>query len=102
MTLAQARAWEVCLAIDTGLLPALRRPEVDRQEVRSHLGGVALRIVRYCSGWGELGPMMLAALHCSMRLYGMGEHEDLAGLMKDVSDRLYRLCAGPAGGEARQ
>ncbi|GAA4470729.1 hypothetical protein [Phytohabitans houttuyneae] len=97
MTPAQSAAWEACRAIDTGLLPALHRPEVDRAEVRSHLGALGLRIVRHRSGWGEHGAMLVVALHCAMGLYGRGEHADLAGLMQDVSERLYRLSITSTG-----
>jgi hypothetical protein len=99
MTSAQSAAWEACRAIETGLLPALHRPEVDRVEVRSHLGAVALRIVRHRWGWGEHGAMLVAALHCAMGLYGRGEHADLAGLMQDVGERLYQLAIASTGDE---
>ncbi|MDQ7910430.1 hypothetical protein RB614_38645 [Phytohabitans sp. ZYX-F-186] len=95
MTPAQAAAWEVCRAIDTGLLPTLRQPDVDRIAVRSHLGAVALRIVRHRSLWGEHGAMLVAGLHCAMGLFGLGEHADLAGLARDLSDRLYLLSITP-------
>jgi hypothetical protein len=90
---AQCAAWDAYRALTTGLLPALHHHPVDSEVVKSQLGGVATRIVRYAPLWGEHGTMLIAALHSAMRLYRTADTDDLADLLQHISDRLYILSA---------
>jgi hypothetical protein len=90
---AQSAAWDAYLTLTTGLLPALHREQVDSETVKSQLGAVATRILRYAPLWREHGAMLVAALHSAMRLYRESSN-DLAGLLHAVADRLYLLSAG--------
>jgi hypothetical protein len=92
---AQCAAWDAYRAVNTGLLPALRGNGIDSAVVRSQLGAVAVRIVRYSPLWGVHGAMLVDALHSAMRLYRLGDGDELVGLIHDVGDRLYLLSASP-------
>jgi hypothetical protein len=92
---AQCAAWDAYRSVSTGLLPALYGNEIGSAEVKSQLGAVAIRIVRYWPLWGAHGAMLIAALHSAMRLYRQGDGDELTGMIQDIGDRLYLLSASP-------
>ncbi|RQX03879.1 hypothetical protein [Micromonospora inaquosa] len=87
-------AWDTYLAVNHGLLRALRNGD-SAEVINPILGEVVIRIRRYALMWPADGLMLIAAASGAVRLLRQDDREALIGLSVAMSRRLYLLSAGP-------